>query len=122
MTQRKTVSVDELYASRHRPYGQNRDGSHHRVTHNPPMESAADRATAHNVHTNQAPEDKHGPKYDNDASGWVRGARGEPTGNNETATGKPGFDRGNAWRLGRSGVDHGRGDPAIIRKPVGEKS
>jgi hypothetical protein len=21
----------------------------------------------------QSPEDKHGPKYDNDASGWVRG-------------------------------------------------
>lgn len=35
----------------------------------------------------QCPEDKHGPKYDNDASGWVRGAGG-------TATNKPGFDKG----------------------------
>jgi len=34
----------------------------------------------------QMPEDKHGPRYDNDASGWVRGA-------GETAENKPGFDR-----------------------------
>ncbi len=40
----------------------------------------------------QAPEDQRGTGYHNDASGWVRGARGEPTGNNEDATGKPNFD------------------------------
>ena len=57
------------------------------------MESAAANRTAHNTNVNQAPEDQHGPGYDNDCSGWVRGARGEPTGNNETAEGKPSFDR-----------------------------
>lgn len=36
----------------------------------------------------QDPVDKHGPGYDNDASGWVRG-QGEPY---------PNFDKGNAWR------------------------
>lgn len=35
----------------------------------------------------QDPEDKHGPKYDNDTSGWVRGV-GQ----------KPGFDTHKAGR------------------------
>ena len=56
------------------------------------MESAAANRTAHNTNTNQAPEDQHGVRYDNQTSGWVRGARGEPTGNNETAEDKPFFD------------------------------
>ena len=44
---------------------------------------------------NQAPEDRHASNYSNDCSGWVRGARGQPTGNNETAENKPsGFDKG----------------------------
>jgi hypothetical protein len=38
-------------------------------------------------HGNQDPVDKHAPGYDNDASGWVRGAGGD-------ATTKPGFDHG----------------------------
>jgi hypothetical protein len=65
------------------------------------------------------PEDQHGPGYSNDASGWVRGARGEPTGNNETATNKPsGFDRGNSWRRADKGNDWGSGhDPAVVRRP-----
>ena len=54
-----------------------------------------------NKNTNQAPANMHDTKYDNDASGWVRGAKGEPTCKNEDATGKPGFDKGNAWRRGR---------------------
>jgi len=33
----------------------------------------------------QSPEDKHGPKYDNDTSGWVRGM--------PNAEAKPGFDK-----------------------------
>lgn len=33
----------------------------------------------------QSPEDKHGPKYDNDTSGWVRGM--------PSAEAKPGFDK-----------------------------
>ena len=40
----------------------------------------------------QWPDDKQGPKYDNIASGWVRGATGKPTMFNETAEHKPGFD------------------------------
>lgn len=35
----------------------------------------------------QAPEDRHGPKYDNDTKGWLRGV-GQ----------KPGFDRHKAGR------------------------
>lgn len=63
---------------------------------------------AYNSNVNQDPEDKHGPKYDNDASGWLRGATGVPTGKNETAENKPsGFDKGNAWRKGREGINHG---------------
>ena len=82
------------------------------------MESAAANRTAHNTNTNQAPEDQHGVRYDNQTSGWVRGARGEPTGNNETATGKPGFDKGQSYRSADKGDDWGSGhDPAIIRKP-----
>ena len=118
MVDRKTTSVDELYANRHRPYGQVRDGSHRRIESEPAMESAAANRTAHNTNTNQAPEDQHGPKYDNDCSGWVRGARGEPTGNNETAEGKPSFDKGQSYRRADKGNDWGSGhDPAIIRKP-----
>jgi hypothetical protein len=40
----------------------------------------------------QHPENKHGANYWNDASGWVRGAHGEPTCYDEDATGKPHFD------------------------------
>lgn len=36
----------------------------------------------------QFPDSKHGEKYDNNASGWVRGMP------NENATGKPFFDKG----------------------------
>jgi len=39
----------------------------------------------------QSPEDKQGPGYANDASGWVRGA-------GENATQKPGFDKHRAGR------------------------
>jgi len=51
-----------------------------------------------NENTVQDPEDKHDAKYDNDASGWVRGAAGVPTCKNETAEGKPSFDKHKAGR------------------------
>jgi hypothetical protein len=42
---------------------------------------------------NQFPEDKKGAKYLNDASGWVRGAKGEPDCYHEDGAGYPGgFD------------------------------
>lgn len=42
----------------------------------------------------QDPIDKRAPDYDNNASGWVRGAKsGKPSMFNEDATTKPGFDR-----------------------------
>jgi hypothetical protein len=111
MVDRKTTSVDELYANRHRPYGQVRDGSHRRIEHEPSMKS-------HEVQRNQFPEDAHSPTYSNDCSGWVRGARGQPTGNNETAEGKPSFDKGQSYRRADKGDDRGSGhDPAVIRKP-----
>jgi hypothetical protein len=43
----------------------------------------------------QEPQDKsnqHGKHYDNDASGWVRGAHGVPTCYDEDATHRPDFD------------------------------
>jgi len=41
----------------------------------------------------QCPEDKHGPKYDNDVSvdSWLR----------SDGTKRPDFDKGNAWRKGK---------------------
>ena len=117
MADRKTTSVDELYANRHRPYGQVRDGSHRRIEHEPSMKS-------HEVQRPQSPEDQHASNYDNRTSGWVRGAKGEPTGHDETATNKPsGFDRGNSWRKGRAGsLDWNSGsDPAVIRRPAPNK-
>jgi hypothetical protein len=46
-----------------------------------------------NFQVNQAPEDFHGPGYDNQTTGHVRGTRrGTPSGNNETATSLPNFD------------------------------
>jgi hypothetical protein len=79
---------------------------------------------SHEVQRNQFPEDAHSPTYSNDCAGWVRGAPpgDTPTGNNETATGKPsGFDRGNAWRQPDGSISHGLGERGQQRKPVGEK-
>jgi hypothetical protein len=98
MTHRKTTSVDELYSKgRSFPRGQNRDPqSQQTIRHEPPF---AD----HEVQGNQFFEDAHDRGYDGQPSGWVRGARGEPTMQNETATNYPNgnFDRENSWRLGR---------------------
>jgi hypothetical protein len=49
------------------------------------------------------PENFHDKNYDNDTSGWVRGAPNgqSPTGNNGTATRLPNFDKGNAYRTAR---------------------
>jgi hypothetical protein len=48
---------------------------------------------------NQAPEYQHDQNYDNDvAHGWLTGHDGSA----ESATGKPGFDKSNAWRQGRN--------------------
>jgi hypothetical protein len=95
---KRTVSVDELYASRHRPYGQNRDvGARRSIEHEPSM-------TARDQQRNQMPEDAHASNYRNDCSGWVRGAPpgATPTDNNETAMGKP-VDRGQSYRRANKG-------------------
>lgn len=47
----------------------------------------------------QAPEDRQGPKYDNDASGWVRSP-------GESAEGKPGFDGGGPGETGTKHPPH----------------
>jgi hypothetical protein len=46
------------------------------------------------VQANQAPEDRHGPGYDNrvNINSWLR---------NGDATSKPSFDFGNSWRTAR---------------------
>lgn len=46
----------------------------------------------------QCPEDARAPGYDNNASGWVRGARGKPTMFNETAENMPHYDRSRKWK------------------------
>jgi hypothetical protein len=100
MARRPWTSVEEHFASRHRPYGRNVDpNARNRIEREPAFESASAKA-AFNENTVQDPEDRHGAKYDGDASGWVRGAKGEPTGFNETGENYPGgnFDRGSAWR------------------------
>jgi hypothetical protein len=57
----------------------------------------------------QHPANQHDKHYDNDATGWVRACRtGEPTCNNEDATTKPFFDKGNAWRSESKGNTYGR--------------
>jgi len=115
MAHNKPPSVSELYSvGRVRPYGQARE----RVQRQP------DAARYHQhgeIEKPQMPEDQHGPGYDNDCSGWVRGsARGEPTGYHETGENKPGgFDKGGSWRRPDKGNDwHSGHDPATIRKPL----
>lgn len=80
-------SVDDLYGGRSFPHGQVRDGSHHRIEIEPAMETGNTRGTAFNKNTVQDPEDKHDDKagYDNDTSGWIKGA-------GEVATRMPHFD------------------------------
>jgi hypothetical protein len=87
-----------------------------RYRSNPSLESGNTKGSAFNKNTNQDPESKYDAGYHNDVPGdWRRG------GGAGGATSKPGFDRGNAWRAGRDGVDHGQGDPATIRKPEPNK-
>ena len=122
MADRKTTSVDALYTEgRHFPRGQNRDPrSPTRVEHSPSLEPK--RGGAFNSNAVQDPEDSRDRGYNNDCRGYVRGAKGEPTGFNETATNYPGgnFDKGSSWRLKDKGNDWNSGsDPAVIRRPVG---
>ncbi len=49
---KKTTSVEDMYGGRHRPFGQVREGSHHRIEHSPSM-------TARDQRRNQDPEDFH---------------------------------------------------------------
>ena len=83
----KRQSVDDLYSEGRRyPSAQ----PHWRRHPLPARDSDYDRHEE--VQKNQAPEDRHAPNYSNGCSGWVRGARGQPSSNNETAEGKPNFD------------------------------
>ena len=107
----KPPTPDDLYRlGRSYPTTQPHDRRH-------PAPPRADTFHRHEeVQGNQAPEDQHdnrGGYYDNEvpANSWLR----------SDGTKKPSFDKSNAWRAGRAGVDHGQGDPATIRKPVGEK-
>jgi hypothetical protein len=117
------MTVEQHYTEgRHHPYGRNTDDDAERsIRRSPSMESASAKA-AFNKNTNQDPEDKYDAGYLNDASGWVRGAKGEPTGFNETATNYPGgnFDRGNSWRSPTKSIHSELSDTQPLRKPVGE--
>jgi hypothetical protein len=101
------------------PRGQTRDpGARQRLLHEPPTESASAKA-AFNKPDVQDPEDRHDVGYRNDSRGWTRGARGEPTGYNETATNYPGgnFDRGSAWRQPDKTIHGAPGDKGEFVKP-----
>ena len=108
----KRQSADDLYREGRRfPSAQPHDRRH-------PLPAREGVYGRHQeVQENQAPEDKHDDKarYENDvpANSWLR----------SDGTQKPSFDRDNSWRKGRAGsLDWNSGsDPAIIRKPVGEK-
>jgi hypothetical protein len=101
------TSVEEHFASRHRPYGRNVDlGARNRIAREPAMESHQ------MIQKNQAPEDRHASNYNNDvADDWRRG------GGKGGATTKPSFDKSNAWRMKDSNNWHSGSDPAVIRKP-----
>jgi hypothetical protein len=76
------------------------------------METGNTKGSAFNKNTIQDPENRHDVKYDNDvANDWRRG------GGKGGATGKPGFDRGNAWRMKDSNDWHSGHDAADIRRP-----
>ena len=113
MARRSWASVEEHFASRHRPYGRNVDpNARARVEREPKFESGSARNGVFNRPDVQDPEDTHASNYDNRTSGWVRGAKGEPTGFNETATNYPGgnFDRGSAWRQPDGSIHGPAGD------------
>jgi hypothetical protein len=112
------MTVDDHYSrGRTHPHGRVvDDGAENQIRRMPSTESGNSHG-AWNRPDVQDPEDRLDAKYRNDHSDdWVRGRA-------EDATGKPGFDRGNSWRLGREkSLDwHSGSDPAILRKPVGEK-
>jgi hypothetical protein len=109
---KRTVSVDELYANRHRPYGQVRDGSHHRIESEPSFETGNARDRAFNKPDVQDPEDRHDRDYAGDvADDWRRG------GGKGGATGKPSFDRGNAWRQAEGSIHGPPGERGQQRRP-----
>ena len=93
------------------------DGAENRIERHPSMES---KGPALRNNRNQDPEDKHDDRssprgYDNDVSkrSWLQ---------NGDATTRPNFDFGNSWRRADKGNNNDSpGDPAVIRRPVGEK-
>jgi hypothetical protein len=114
------TSVEEHYASRHRPYGRNVDPSaRNRIAREPAFETASAKA-AFNKPDVQDPEDRHDAGYRNDSQGWTRGARGVPTCENETAENYPqgNFDKGQSYRRADKGNDWGSGsDTQQQRRP-----
>jgi len=69
-----------------------------RARYGQPTDKSGTEMAHKNESGNQFPEDQHDTKYDNDATGWVRGsASGPPTTKNETAENYPagGFDHRN---------------------------
>jgi hypothetical protein len=92
MARRPWTSVEEHFASRHRPFGQNVDsGARNRIEREPPLES---KGPALRNNRPQDIEDQHSPNYSNDVSSddWRRG------GGKGGATARPGFDKSGAWR------------------------
>jgi hypothetical protein len=113
MTTKRTVSIDEIYSQGRRfPRGQTRDvGARESIAREPKFETSNSRNRVHNSNENQDPEDKYDAGYLNDCSGWLRGARGVPTCENETAENYPqgNFDKGQSYRRPDKGNDWGSG-------------
>jgi hypothetical protein len=111
----KRPTADDMYSGRSYPSGQPHERRH-------PAPRASDYGRHEEVQAPQSHEDARAANYHNDASGWVRGAPpgATPTGNNQTAMGKPGFDKGQSYRRADGGDNWNSGhDPATIRRPVG---
>jgi hypothetical protein len=110
------MTVEEHYSvGRIHPRGKVVDeGAEAPIRRSPAFESASAKA-AFSENTVQDPEDRHDRRYNNDAPNDWR------LGGNEDATGKPSFDRGNAWRMKDSNDWHSGHDPATIRKPEPNK-
>ena len=111
-------AIDRLY-SRGRSYPRSQP---HETRHPATPRATGDISQTYHQHgeiqENQFFEDRHDEKarYTNDAKGWVRGARGEPGCNNETAENYPGggFDKGNAYRQPGGSIRSAAGEKLLV--------
>jgi hypothetical protein len=127
MARRPWTSVEEHFASRHRPLGRNVDpNARNRIEREPKFETGNSRNRVHNSNENQDAEDRYDAGYLNDCKGWVRGApTGKaPSGNNETAEDYPqgNFDKGQSYRRADKGNDWHSGSDKVEFRKAGDEN